>query len=170
VKKEGGEPMFVSSFPPLVDSGSHTLILGSMPGVESLRQGRYYAHPRNHFWPLVYGAYGFQAEEDWEERFRFIQSRGIALWDVPGHCERPGSLDADIRNPDPNDFGALFIQYPNIRRLFFNGKASYQLFEKQAAPYLDLSGHSLVKLPSSSPAHAIPLSRKLEAWRVIAEA
>jgi hypoxanthine-DNA glycosylase len=46
--------MQVASFPWLADSQSNKIILGSMPGVESIRQQQYYAHPRNQFWRLFY--------------------------------------------------------------------------------------------------------------------
>jgi hypothetical protein len=46
------EHMMVSSFPWVGDKHSKLIILGSMPGVESLRKQQYYAHPRNQFWNI----------------------------------------------------------------------------------------------------------------------
>lgn len=41
------------SFAPIVDEHSRILILGSMPGIKSLEQQEYYAHPQNRFWRLL---------------------------------------------------------------------------------------------------------------------
>jgi len=42
---------------------------------------------------------------------------GFCLWDVVAACERPGSLDQDIRKAEPNDIYALCQAYPSIRRI-----------------------------------------------------
>ena len=41
------------SFKPSIDNNSKILILGSMPGVKSLEEQQYYAHPQNRFWKVM---------------------------------------------------------------------------------------------------------------------
>ena len=41
------------SFKPIVNKDSEILILGSMPGVKSLEECQYYAHPQNRFWKVL---------------------------------------------------------------------------------------------------------------------
>ena len=158
----------IVAFPPSIDEGCSRLVLGSMPGEASLDAQQYYAHPRNSFWPIVYQVLseGKQAPpEAYGERLRFLLGHGVALWDVLRACERVGSLDAAIREPEANDFDWLFRHYPVIDTVYCNGGKAYELFAKRVLPTLTASRPpACVKLPSTSPAHAIPFERKAEAW------
>ena len=88
-----------------------------MPGTESLYQGRYYAHVRNRFWPLMASMFGFPAESTYEERINSLIDAGIGLWDVIASCRRKGSLDAgiEVSSETYNDFDTLLRTYPNFR-------------------------------------------------------
>ena len=158
-----------SSFPPVTAPACRVLVLGSMPGVASLRAQQYYAHPRNAFWPIVYALWG-QAKTDalYKDRLAFALAHHIALWDVAQTCQRHGSSDASIRNVQANDFNTLFADSPRIHTILFNGRKAQEMFEKLA---LDTAGgRTRVTLPSTSPAHTLPFNDKLAAWRILREA
>jgi hypoxanthine-DNA glycosylase len=160
----------VESFPPVIGSAPHTLILGSMPGVASLEAARYYAHPRNVFWRLMGDLVGARPELPYGSRLARLQAHGLALWDVMAGCERRGSLDADIvpASVAVNDFASLFSAYPGIRRVFFNGAAAEKAFRQHVLPCLCGDLPALARLPSTSPAHAaLAYPEKLAAWRAI---
>lgn len=149
--------MRITSFPPVVDSDARILILGSMPGVESLRRGQYYAHPRNLFWPIIGELCGFDPTLPYPERLAHIQRAGIALWDVLQHCEREGSLDTAITNEVPNDFLTFLTQYPAINMIGFNGQKATHSFQRLVSPHLPAALSQklkLLSLPSTSPANA----------------
>ncbi|MDO8312483.1 MAG: DNA-deoxyinosine glycosylase [Sideroxyarcus sp.] len=155
----------IRSFRPISDANARVLILGSMPGKESLKQHQYYAHPQNTFWKIMGELFGAQPSLPYEERLRLLQSSGIALWDVLASCERKSSLDAHIRKESANDFTSFFARHPHITRVFFNGSKAEQCFrkfvqDKQALPPLQFQ-----RLPSTSPAHAgMRYADKLQAW------
>lgn len=160
------------SFPPIATLQAHTLILGSMPGRDSLRAVQYYAHPRNAFWPIVTTLLGATAPLEYPARIELLRARGFALWDVLASCTRPGSLDTAI-DPDsivPNDFAAFLARHPRIDRVFFNGATAAALYRRHALPTLDAASRAIasMRLPSTSPAHAgLPFAAKLDAWRAI---
>jgi hypoxanthine-DNA glycosylase len=161
-------------FAPIANSAARVLILGSVPGVASLKAGRYYAHPRNQFWPIMAALLDADLPAmDYPQRCQTLLDAGIALWDVLRSCRRPGSLDADIA-PDSiiaNDFGEFFRHQPGIDRVYFNGAAAQQHFMRHALPQLrtlDLPARQYLRLPSTSPAHAaLDFQAKLRAWRVV---
>lgn len=160
----------VYSFPPIENAQSRILILGSMPGVASLRAGEYYAHPRNHFWKVMESLLPETVGAAYDERVLVLSRAGIALWDVLKSCKREGSLDSNIDKAMqiPNDFQSFFLQHQQITRIFFNGSAAEQIFNKRVLPDLTRLTATRLRLPSTSPAHAaMSFERKLAAWREI---
>lgn len=158
----------ISSFAPVADAHARLLVLGSMPGVASLRARQYYAHPRNLFWPFVGEALGFDPALPYDARLHALQAGGVALWDVLESCERPGSLDAaiDLATHQANDFQAFFAAHPGIGRVLFNGATAEACFRRDVLPRIDARRLALLRLPSTSPANAaIPLAKKRAAWR-----
>src|SRR5690606_28486851 len=153
----------------MIAPGARVVVLGSMPGVASLRQQQYYAHPRNAFWPIAASVFGFDARASYDARRDALVSAGVALWDVLQACERPGSLDANIDTASivPNDFDAFFVAHPRIERVCFNGGKAAALYRRHVLPALTLQRQlQYVDLPSTSPAHAaMSRQEKLALWQ-----
>lgn len=159
---------YICSFPPVSRSDARVLILGSMPGEASLAAGQYYAHPRNSFWRIMEVLVGAGQELPYPERLKIMQKRGIALWDVLAACRRAGSLDSAISAEEAQDFPAFFAAHPAIRTVFFNGGKAEAAFQKMLAKQPLNHDLSLIRLPSTSPAHAARgFNEKCAAWREI---
>jgi len=161
----------IRSFAPIAASHAAVLILGSMPGMASLRARQYYAHPRNQFWRIVGDLLGFDPALPYDERVAGLAASGIALWDVLKSCTRAGSLDADIENGSivPNDFKKFFAGHPLIRRVYFNGATAESCYRRHVLSLLPAPPLEYRRLPSTSPAHAaLSYEKKRAAWRVVA--
>lgn len=160
----------VESFSPIADSLATTLILGSIPGIASLKANQYYAHPRNAFWPIMASLLNFDATLSYQERVKALLASNIALWDVLQECERAGSLDSAIKQGSriANDFVTFFEHHPNIQTIAFNGAEAENSFKKYVLTKNALPNTRLIRLPSTSPAHAIPMTQKMAAWRQLA--
>jgi len=102
----------IFSFPPVSDSNSAVLILGSMPGKESLKQNCYYAHTQNAFWKIMGELVGAHPYMPYGERLLRLTGARLALWDVLASCVRESSLDTDIRREKANNFAAFFALHP----------------------------------------------------------
>ena len=149
-------------FPPVADARTRLLVLGSLPGEESLAQGRYYANPRNQFWRLIGGVIGADlASLGYEARIAALLAARVGLWDTIGSATRRGSLDGDIRDQSSNDLALFAATLPTLRAVGFNGGKSAALGMKQLA---GVQGLALLPLPSSSPAFTLPFEAKAEAW------
>ena len=136
-----------------------------MPGKISIEKDQYYANRRNQFWQIIERLLNENLPEEYISRLAFLLDNRIGLWDVIKSCEREGSLDSDIRNPVMNDFDWIFKEYPCIETVFFNGTKAYNIFVKNVNQ--ELYYKNLIKLPSTSPAHAVNLDKKLEKWKSV---
>lgn len=155
-----------AAFPPSVDANTRLLILGSLPGDASIRQGEYYAHRGNAFWDLL----GDVLDDDlrrqpYAMRLKRLRALGVGLWDVIESAERPGSLDSSIKGAELRNLGLFVERLPALRAIGFNGKTAALHGRRQLG---DRPGLTLIDLPSSSGAYA-SLSReaKKAAWMAL---
>lgn len=156
------------SFLPSINNKSKILILGSMPGIKSLQEQQYYAHPQNRFWKVMTYLCNQPnlCELDYNKKLKVLLNNNIALWDTLGFCERDGSLDSNIVNEKPNDIKSLLNHYPNIKTVCLNGNKSYSVFKKYFNELFDI--YNCIKLPSTSPANArYNLDKLLSEWSVM---
>ncbi|MGC4079355.1 MAG: DNA-deoxyinosine glycosylase [Rubrivivax sp.] len=154
--------MHKKGFPPVVPASPRVLILGSMPGEQSLAATQYYAHPHNLFWPFMANICGETLPGPYDARLEMLHRHGIALWDVCDTCIREGSLDTAIREVVPNALPDLLREHPSIQLLAFNGQKAAALFHRYFGTVIDIAQ---ITLPSTSPANA-GKSRQLkeDAW------
>jgi double-stranded uracil-DNA glycosylase len=163
----------VCSFPPIESRAARVLVLGSMPGTASLKEGQYYAYPHNAFWRIMGALFGAGPDIAYEKRIVTLRRAGVAVWDVLASCARDGSLDSNIDEGSivPNDFRWFFDAHPKVRHVFFNGTKAEASFNRYVRPNLREVNLHFARLPSTSPAHAsLSLAHKLKAWRSVAEA
>jgi double-stranded uracil-DNA glycosylase len=151
--------------PPLLAPDARVLILGSFPSEASLAARQYYAHPRNHFWPVL-GALLNEplVEMSYPARTARVRLHGIAIWDTIIACERKGSLDAAIRNAERGEIARVRRVARGLRAVCFNGGTA-----ARAEPAWRAEGFATLVLPSTSPAYTLPLARKVDAWRALME-
>jgi hypoxanthine-DNA glycosylase len=159
----------LESFPPLVALDAKLLILGSMPGKQSLEIYQYYAHSQNAFWPIMSHLFNFSVKESYSARVSALIAAEVAVWDVMMYCSRKSSLDSDIVESSiiPNDIELFLNKHVGIKRIYFNGTKAEQSYLKYVKPTLNrqLQGLAYLRLPSTSPAYAgLSFTDKLEKW------
>ena len=192
--KNSTEPKAIETIihplPPVWNTESRVLLLGTMPSPASREAGFFYMHPQNRFWrvlPAVFGETLLYAnngtptdahrapdrnapnrEAAISERRDFLLRHRIALWDVLSSCDIHGAADASIKNAVPNDFCEIF-ENTKIRRVFCTGKTAFALWQKHcAARYKAQFGVTSECLPSTSPANAQwSVERLIEKYSVI---
>lgn len=87
-----------ASFAPHVAPDTRLLVLGSLPGVRSLAEQQYYAHPTNQFWRLLGEVVDRPlANMRYDDRLVAIRDAKVGLWDVIRSAERHTSSDSLIR-------------------------------------------------------------------------
>jgi hypoxanthine-DNA glycosylase len=150
---------------PVLSRDVRVLILGSFPSAASLAAGEYYAHPRNHFWPLLAAVTGVPLPSfPYRRRLSALRASGIGLWDAIVACRRQGSLDGAIRDATPAEVARVRRAAPALGLVCFNGQMA-----ARALPIWRDAGYATLALPSSSPAYTRPFAEKLAAWQAIGD-
>jgi hypoxanthine-DNA glycosylase len=155
----------IKSFSSIVGTQPKVLILGTMPGKDSLRLKEYYANPRNVFWKIIYKLHSQKIETDYNLKTDFLKQNGISIWDVCKTAIRQSSLDSDIKNEIPNDLKGFIESNPTIKIIAFNGHKAEKLYTK----YFDrFENIEYLTLLSTSPANAsYSFENKLNDWEGI---
>ncbi|MGL4188001.1 MAG: DNA-deoxyinosine glycosylase [Sphaerotilus sulfidivorans] len=156
------EALPLAGFGPVVGPRTRLMVLGSFPGVASLAQQQYYAHPRNQFWPILSALWGLDLRAlAYPDRLEVLRERGLGLWDVYARVRREGSLDSAIEAAELNDLAGLRRIAPGLEAVAHNGAESARTMRR-----LQALGFAVHRLPSTSPANAgWSFERKLAAWR-----
>jgi double-stranded uracil-DNA glycosylase len=150
--------------PPVLASDARVLILGSFPSEASLAARQYYAHPRNHFWPILGAVLNEPlADLPYAERLARVKAHRVAIWDTIISCERAGSLDAAIRNAEQGEIRRVRRVARDLAAVCFNGSTAARAKDAWAH-----AGYVTLVLPSTSPAYTLPMKDKLAAWRELA--
>lgn len=140
-----------TSFPPISTAETEILILGTLPGDNSLHHGEYFAHPRNRFWKVIAAITGQAVPETYAGKLELLYENKIGLWNVLYSAERKGSLDSAIRKQVPNDLPAFIARHRNLKVIGFDGLKPATFYDKYFTRSRELT---YLSLPSCSPANA----------------
>lgn len=159
------------SFEPIIGRQPKVLILGSMPGVKSLQDQQYYAHPRNTFWPIMGELFSIKWSDSYVQRVEQVKQLPVIIWDVLQSCQREGSLDSNIRSDQlqANAIPQLLLDNPTLVLIVFNGATAEKMFKQHLGSQISHpERYTLLRLPSTSPAHAgKSFEQKLIEWAAI---
>lgn len=163
--------METQSFDHISDTNSKIIIIGTIPGKESLKSGQYYNHPNNLFWDIIYRVcypewpQNKVVNDSYDLKKKMLIDNRIALWDVLKFCDRKeSSLDKHIRNQIHNDFDSFFSEYKNIKAVFFNGQKAAHFFNDFKNNSHIFENRDFFTLQSTSPSNKTNSFRILNQW------
>ena len=147
---------------PWVGENPRVLILGILPGDNSIQQQAYYNNPNNSFWAIMRSLF-----DDYNDRDRknFILSHRIALWDCLKQAHRKGSMDSGFEDEgELNDLQGFLSRYPSIKYIVLNGTGTTA---KTFYEHFGSLQHSYKVIALRSTACHIPLDEKIKEWSII---
>lgn len=136
-----------TALPPVVFDAPKTLILMSMPSVDSEEARFYFADESNRFWPLLSSIYQMPADTP-QERLKLMESNHLALWSVVKSCLRYLSREDTMQDIVLNDIPGFLEDYPTINRIVCISHDTLRLLQ-QADPE---AARMAVYVPSPSAA------------------
>jgi hypoxanthine-DNA glycosylase len=136
-------------FKPIIFKDTKTLVLGSFPSIQSVKNDFYYAHPRNQFWKILSAITEYPINNR-DQKIWLLKEAKLGLWDMIASCSRENSLDSSLEDEVVNDISALLEQYPSIMKVAFTGRKAEALYKLHFS-HLEIE---TVYLPSPSAAYA----------------
>lgn len=155
---------FKEGLAPLVGEDPRVLVLGTLPGDESIKRQAYYSNPRNQFWKILDSIAHRREGQSNEE---FAKEIGIALWDCCHSAVRKGSSDDGFEKSTevPNDLEQFLKKYPSIEVVVLNGTGKttdcYNRF------FNSIDAPRVLSLISTSSAAGVKLEDKIRDWSII---
>ena len=142
-------------FKPLLCDQPRILILGTLPGGESLTHRQYYYSNSNRIWKVLCLLTGEPKPIDYQQKKAMLARHHIVLWDYYDSAIRPDSSnDKDIRDGKPNDIAAFLTQHPTIKVIAINGFGKYRDFgvniKRELARIPALADVRVLRLPETS--------------------
>lgn len=132
---------------PIVYPDSTTLILMSMPSVDSEREQFYFADESNRFWPLMSAIYHMPVQTK-EQRLELLKSNHLAMWSVVKSCLRYLSREDTMQDIVLNDIPGFLQEHPAINRIICISHDTLRLLKE--ADYQ--AAQEAVYVPSTSAA------------------
>ncbi|WP_283651380.1 DNA-deoxyinosine glycosylase [Ileibacterium valens] len=93
-----------------------TLVLVSMPSVDSEVDQFYFADSSNRFWPVM-GAIFNMPSETKEERLAILEQNHVGIWSVVKSCMRYLSREDTMQDIVLNDISGFLKEHPSIKRI-----------------------------------------------------
>lgn len=145
-------------FPPLMCDNPRILILGTLPGGESLEHQQYYYSNSNRIWRVLCSLTGELMPLTYQQKKELLARHHVVLWDYYESAIRPGSEDKDIRDGHPNDICGFLAANPTIKVIAINGYGKYSKFGERIKRELSLSpalrDMRVLRLPETSGGNA----------------
>ncbi len=155
---------FKEGLAPLVGEDPRVLVLGTLPGDESIKRQAYYSNPRNQFWKILDSIAHRREGQSNEE---FAKEIGIALWDCCHSAVRKGSSDDGFEKGTevPNDVEQFLKEHPSIKIIILNGKSTKTKYYDKF--FNDIKSPQTIALISTSSVASVRFEDKVEEWSVI---
>ena len=144
-----------TGFEPLMCNEPRILILGTLPGGESLKQNQYYYSHSNRIWKVLCEIKEESMPVDYTQKKALLAKYHIVLWDYYESAIRPDSSnDKDIRDGRPNDIPAFLAVHPTIKTIGINGFGKYKDFglkiARDLSHNLNFADVRVLRLPETS--------------------
>ena len=104
----------VEGFPPLMCHEPRVLILGTIPGKNSISANEYYYDNSNRMWKMLAKLATQKMPTNYTEKKLLLEHLHVVLWDYYQFVERTNGTDKGILEGIPNDIVGFVRKNPTI--------------------------------------------------------